>query len=58
MKDTLIEIKNNLQGNNSSIVEAKNINSDLEFKKAKNTHSEQKEEKRSKKKNEGSVRSL
>ena len=49
IKDILTEV-NNLQGNNSSIVEAKNLNSDLECKKAKNTHSEQKEEKRSKKK--------
>ena len=47
MKDTLIEIKNNLQGNNSRVDEAKNRIDDLEYKEAKNHHqSEQKEEKR------------
>ena len=35
-KDTLIEIKNNLQGNNSRVDEAKNQINDLEHKKAKN----------------------
>ena len=34
-KDTLIEIKNNLQGNNSRVNEAKNPINDLEHKKAK-----------------------
>ena len=36
MKDTLIEIKNNLQGNNSRESEAKNQINDLEPKEAKN----------------------
>ena len=35
MKDTLTEIKNNLQGVNSRVKEAKNQNSDLEYKEAK-----------------------
>ena len=35
-KDTLIEIKNNLQGNNSRLVESKNQINDLEDKQAKN----------------------
>ena len=41
MKDTLIEIKNNLQGNNSRVDEAKNPINDLEHKEAKNNKSEQ-----------------
>ena len=41
MKDTLIEIKNNLQGTNSRVDEAKNQISDLEHKEAKNNESEQ-----------------
>ena len=47
-KDTLIEIKNNLQGNNSRVDEAKNQINDMEHKEAKNNQSEQ-EEKRSQK---------
>ena len=39
MKDTLIEIKNNLQGNNSGVDEAKNQINDLEHKEAKNNQS-------------------
>ena len=35
-KDTLIEIKNNLQGNNSWADEAENQINDLELKEAKN----------------------
>ena len=35
-KDTLIEIKSNLQGINSRVDEAKNQISDLEYKEAKN----------------------
>ena len=35
-KDTLIEIENNLQGNNSRVDEAENQINDLEYKKAKN----------------------
>ena len=48
MKDTLIEIKNNLQGN-SRVGEAKNQINDLEHKETKNNQSEQQEEKQSKK---------
>ena len=40
MKDTLIEIKNNLQGNNSRVNEAENQINDLEHKEAKNIQSE------------------
>ena len=36
MTDTLIEIKNNLQGNNSRVYEAENQINDLEHKEAKN----------------------
>ena len=46
MKDILIEIKNNLQGNNSRVDEAKNQINDLEYKEAKITQSEQQKEKR------------
>ena len=35
-KDTLVEIKNNLQGNNSRVDEAENQINDLESKEAKN----------------------
>ena len=45
MKDSLIEIKNNLQGINSRVDEAENQISDLEYKEAKNNQSEQQEEK-------------
>ena len=41
MKDTLIEMKNNLEGNNSRVDESKNQINDLELKKAKNNPSEQ-----------------
>ena len=37
MKDTLVEIKNNLQGNNSRVDEAKIQIDDLEHKEAKNS---------------------
>ena len=57
MKDTLIEIKTNLQGNNSEVDEAENQINDLEHKEAKNNQSEQQEEKRIQK-NEDSVSSL
>ena len=43
MKDTLIEIKNNLQGNNSRADDAKNQINDLEHKEAKNNQLEQEE---------------
>ena len=58
MKDTLIEIKNNLQGNNSRMDEAKNQINDLEHKDAKNNHTEQEEKRIQKKKNEDSINSL
>ena len=57
MKDTLTEIKNNLQGINSRVDEAKNQINDLEYKEAKNNQSEQQEGKRIQN-NEDSVRSL
>ena len=57
MKETLIEIKNNLQGNNSRVDEAKNQINDLEHKEAKNNHAERQEEKRIPK-NEDNVSSL
>ena len=50
MKATLIEIKNNLQGNNSRVDEAENQINDLENKQAKSNQSEQQEEKRIQKK--------
>ena len=40
MKDTLIEIKNNFQGNNSRVDKAENQITDLEHKEAKNNQSE------------------
>ena len=43
MKDTLIEIKNNLQGNSSRVDKAENQISDLDHKEAKNNHAEQEE---------------
>ena len=43
-KYTLIEIKNNLQGNNSGVDEAKNQINDTKHKEAKNNQSEQQEE--------------
>ena len=41
MKDSLIEIKNNLQGNKSTVDEAETEINDLEHKEAKNNLSEQ-----------------
>ena len=41
--DTLIEIKNNLQGINSRVDEAKNQINDLKHKEAKNNRSKQEE---------------
>ena len=49
-KDTLIEIKNNLQGTNSEGDEAENQINDLECKEAKNNQLEHQEEKRIQKK--------
>ena len=46
MKDTLIEIKNNLQENNTGVDEAENQINDLEHKETKNNQSRQQEEKR------------
>ena len=57
MKDTLIEIKNNLQGNNSRVDEAKNQINDLEHKEGKNNHLEQKVKKESPQ-NEDSINNL
>ena len=56
-KDTLIEIKNNLQGNNSRVGKAENQINYLEYKEAINNQSEQQEEKRIQK-NKDSVSSL
>ena len=56
-KDTLIEIKNNLQGNNSRVDEAENQINDLEHKEARNNQSEQEEERESSK-NKDNVSSL
>ena len=50
IKDTLTEIKNNLQGKNSRVDEAKIHINDLEHKEAKNNQSEQQEGKRIQKK--------
>ena len=47
-KDTLIEIKNNLQGNNSRVDEAENQINDLEHKEPKNNQLEEQEEEESK----------
>ena len=44
-KDTLIEIKNNLRGNNSRVDEAENQINNLEQKESKTTNKEQEEEK-------------
>ena len=56
-KHTLIEIKNNLQGNNSKVAEAENQINDMEHKEAENNQSEQCKEKRIQK-NKNNVRSL
>ena len=49
-KDTLIETKNNLQGNNSRVDEVKNQINDMAHKEAKNNQSEHEEGKRTQKK--------
>ena len=46
MKDTLIEIKNNLQGNNIRVNKAENQINYMEHKEANSNQSEQKEEKK------------
>ena len=56
MKDTLTEIKNNLQGNNSRADEAENQINDLEHKEAKNNQSHYEEERIQK--NKGNISSL
>ena len=50
MKDTLIEIKNNLPVNNSRVDEAKNQINDLEHKQQKTTNQNNKKKKESKRK--------
>ena len=49
-KGTIIEIKKNLQGNNSKVYEAENQINDLEHKEPKNNHTEQQKGKRIQKK--------
>ena len=49
IKDILIELKNNLQGNNSNMGIAGDQINDLEYKEAKNHHAEQEEKKNPKK---------
>ena len=49
MRDSLIEIKNNLQGNNSRGDEAKDQINDLEHKEPKNNQSKQQEKRIQKK---------
>ena len=56
-KDTLIEIKNNLQGINIRVDEAKNQIREVEYKETENHQSEEQEEKRIQT-HEDSVRSL
>ena len=56
-KDTLIEIKNNLQGINSRVDKADNQISDLEYEEAKTTNHNSKRKKRIQK-NEDNVRNL
>ena len=50
MIDTVIEIKNNFQGNNSRVDETENQINDLEHKEAKNNQSENQVEKKNYKK--------
>ena len=57
MKNTLSEMKNNLQENNRRVDELENQSNNLKYKEAKNTQSEQQEEKRIQK-NKDSVRNL
>ena len=45
MKDTLIKIKNSLQGNNGGVDEAKNQINDLEIRKQKTTNQNKKKKK-------------
>ena len=57
MKDTLLEVRNHLQGNNSTVDEAENQINVLEHKEPKTNQSEQQAEKRTQE-NEDSVSSL
>ena len=57
MKGTVIKIKNNLQGNNSRVDEAKDQINDLEHNETKNNQSEQQNGKRIQE-NEDSISSL
>ena len=57
MKDTLTEMKTNLQGINSRMDKAENQISDLEYEEVKSNQSRQQEEKRIEK-NEDNVRNL
>ena len=50
MMDTLIKIKNNLQGSNSRVDEVENKINNVEYEEAKNNQSEQQEERRIQKK--------
>ena len=50
MKDSLIEMKNNLQGNNSKVDDAKSQINDLEHKEAKKTTTNQNKKKNESKK--------
>ena len=45
-KDSLIEVKNNLQGNNNRVDEAENQSNDLEHEEEKSSQGEQEKEKR------------
>ena len=58
MKDTLIEIKNNLQGNNSRVDEAEDHINDLEHKEPKTTHLNNRKKKESPPRKNESVSSL
>ena len=53
MKDTLMKIKKNLEGNNSRVDKPKNQINDLEHKEAKTTSWDKKKKKDSKKKTQG-----
>ena len=58
MKHTLIEIKNNSQGNNRRVDKVDNQINDLEHKESKNLQSEQQMEKKNPRKTEDSLSSL
>ena len=58
MKDTLIEIKNDLQGNNSRVDEAENQINDLEHEEEKKTNQSEQQEEKIIQKYEDSISSL